>query len=164
MHVKTSGYIGICLILLKWLPASAYFWIAFIFTLVFNATSFPPRWCTSCLQIIFQSGNHLIFGNYRGISIMESLAKLYDYVLNWRPVCWCQVSKAQSGAQRGRNCKEHILSLMLLMDYCWSKKERKVIHSFCWFQQSVQMLEQKWLLQNHVACNPGCLLLYKDGA
>ena len=53
---------------------------------------------------------------------MDSFVKLFDLLLCRRlEKCFC-LDREQAGAQQGRGCLEHILSLRLLIDYATSKK------------------------------------------
>lgn len=45
--------------------------------------------------------------NYRGINIINSIAKLYDLVLSERLCRWFRPYREQAGAQRKRGCIEH---------------------------------------------------------
>ena len=119
---KAKGYLGTCPALLKWIPAILIVYIANIFNIIFYVGSYPSHWCYSKLITIFKGGNKLLCGNYRGISIMDTFAKLYDSVLNARLENWLSIDKFQAGAQKGRGCIEQILSLRLLIDYCMYKK------------------------------------------
>lgn len=76
------------------------------------------------LITLYKSGNKLDCGNYRGISIMNTLAKNYDVLLMRRLRLWFSIDKCQAGAQVGRGCIEQILSLRLLMDYVFFKKKK----------------------------------------
>ena len=53
---------------------------------------------------------------------MDTCAKLYDSVLNNRLQKWWTPDREQAGAQQGRGCQEHIVTLRLLMDYAPCKK------------------------------------------
>ena len=55
---------------------------------------------------------------------MDTCAKLYDSVLNNRLQKWWTPDREQAGAQQGRGCQEHIVTLRLLMDYALSKKKK----------------------------------------
>ena len=72
--------------------------------------------------MLFKKGHRLDCGNWRGISIINAIAKLYDYVLYNRLSQWFMPCREQAGAQPKRGCTEHIVSLRLLMDYCFRKK------------------------------------------
>lgn len=55
-------------------------------------------------------------GTYRGISIINSVAKLYDMVLCSRLKQWFKPFREQAGAQEKRGCIEHVVALRLLCD------------------------------------------------
>ena len=61
--------------------------------------------------------------SYRGINIINSIAKLYDMILCSRLESWFSPFREQAGAQRGRGCMEHIVTLRLLMDIARKKKK-----------------------------------------
>ena len=71
---------------------------------------------------LFKKGNRKDVNNYRGISIMNSMAKLYDMVLCLRLKMWFKPFREQAGAQKKRGCLEHIVSLRLLCDMARRKK------------------------------------------
>lgn len=48
----------------------------------------------------------MLCNNYRGISIMDTFAKLYDTLILNRLKLWCEISKCQAGAQKKRSCIE----------------------------------------------------------
>ena len=45
---------------------------------------------------------------------MDSLAKIYDTVINKRLELWANIDEAQVGPQKGRGCIEQIMALRLL--------------------------------------------------
>ena len=60
--------------------------------------------------------------NYRGINVINSIAKIYDMVLCTRLSQWFKPFREQAGSQVGRGCMEHIVTLRLLMDLARRKK------------------------------------------
>ncbi len=50
---------------------------------------------------LFKSGNKMCCGNFRGISIMDTLAKVYDKLILYRLTLWPSIDKCQAGAQKG---------------------------------------------------------------
>ena len=54
-------------------------------------------------------------------------SKLFDMVLWNRLELWFKPYREQAGAQRGRGCIEHIVSLRILTDYA-KKKNKKLSH------------------------------------
>ena len=104
------------------LPASWVLFLVSLLNLVFRS-SYPIAWGKAKLSMLFKKGNSLETGNYRGISVIDSIAKLYDYILNSRLLEWYTPQREQAGGQSGRSCIEHILTLRLWIDY--SKRNRK---------------------------------------
>ena len=56
--------------------------------------------------MIFKKGMRSVASNYRGISILAALCKVYDGVLNQRFTLWFKPDVEQAGAQHGRGCPE----------------------------------------------------------
>lgn len=99
-------------------------WLIFLCTFVnlIFVTGYPKSWAPARLIMLFKRGNPLDCDNYRGISVINSAAKLYDYVLNNRLMAWYKPFREQAGAKPKRGCIEHIVALRLIMDYCVRKK------------------------------------------
>ena len=111
---KGSGPDGVCPGLLKLLPVQ---WIIFLCTL-FNKifySCYPERWYVARLHVLFKKGQRNLCSNYRGISIMDTMAKLYDYLLYNRLRQWYKPDREQAGAQEKRGCLEHIVTLRLII-------------------------------------------------
>ena len=143
---KLTSYKGLCPGLLKWMPMTFIVYITFIFNVVFLCNEYPEEWCISNLITLFKKGDRLCCGNYRGISVMDTLAKIYDSVLNDRLRKWLRVDVAQAGAQKHRSCTEHILALRLLMDYCFGKK-RTLYVVFVDFQKAYDKVPRHKLIE-----------------
>ena len=110
--------------ILKYVPDAWIVFFAHLFTILLNSTSYPSNWCYSKLVVLFKKGSRTICDNYRGISLMESAAKLYDSILNRRLGQWFQPDREQAGSQRGRGCIEHIMALRLLINFARHKRQK----------------------------------------
>ena len=60
------------------LPAEWIVFLATLLNLVFTSSSYPLAWSKAKLSMLFKKGNCLLTGNYRGISVIDSICKLYD--------------------------------------------------------------------------------------
>ncbi len=118
-----SGPDGIPPVILSSLPAAWIISLTTLFNMVFTS-AFPRIWAYARMITIFKKGRVDSCDNYRGITITNSIAKVYDYVLYNRLSLWFRPSREQAGAQPKRGCLEHIVSLRLLMDYCVGKKQK----------------------------------------
>ena len=123
---SNKSYIGVDAGFLKLLPANWMECLTTIFNRIFFG-SYPMSWCYSKLIILFKKGLRYLCGNYRGITITDSLAKLYDKILYNRLKLWFTIDKCQAGGQEKRGCPEQIMSLRLLVDYAKGKKTKLFI-------------------------------------
>lgn len=119
---SNKSYSGICPGILKALPLEWLMFFMLIFNSVFSQCVYPILWCYNKLFVLFKSGDRLSCDNYRGISIMDTLAKIYDTLILNRLMLWCHIDKCQAGAQKGRSCLEQILTLRLLIDFVKNKR------------------------------------------
>ena len=123
-----------------------------MFNMVFTG-AYPVIWCLSRLIILFKKGCRLLCGNYRGITLTDTLAKLYDRVLFNRLYSWMTIDKCQAGNQKKRGCPEQMLALRLLMDYAKSKK-KKLFVCFIDFSKAYDRIPRHTLFR--VLYEAGC--------
>ena len=119
-----KSYCGLCPGLFVRLPALWLMFFLTMFNTLFLSLNYLLHWGYSKLVVLFKSGDRMVCGNYRGISIMDTLSKIYDILLLNRLKLWFSVDKCQAGAQRKRGCIEQILSLRLLIDLVIFKKKK----------------------------------------
>ena len=103
-------------------------WIL-VFTHLFNCIlngNYPVAWTEAKVFTIYKKGNPEDPGNYRGISIMSAIAKLYDMVLNQRFNLWYRPNPEQAGSQKNRSCEEQILTVKLLIEI--ARKTKKSLY------------------------------------
>ena len=81
----------------------------------------------SKLTVLFKKGDSSLCDNYRGISVINSLAKVYNSILSKRLELWFKLFREQAGAQKGRSCEEQITTLRLAIDTARHRKEKLFI-------------------------------------
>lgn len=150
---KSGGPSGIPPGALRGLPNSWIIFLSVLFNVIFARAITPVMWSLSRLIVIFKKGARLDCGNYRGISIMDSFAKLYDQVLCARLEKWFSPSREQAGARKGRGCLEQILSLRLLIDYAKSKR-KKLFITYVDFSKAYDKVPRNALIRT--LCRLGC--------
>ena len=99
----------------KYLPITWIVAFTFLLNVVFNLTFIPVTWIYSKLIVLFKGGSRSECGNFRGISINDTI--LYN-----RLAIWYRTSKEQAGCQINRGCIEHIFTVRLICEY--AKKTR----------------------------------------
>ena len=150
---KSGGPSGIPPGVLKALPINWIWFLATVFTAIFFSATIPVTWSICRLIVIFKKGTRSVCGNYRGIAIMDTFAKIYDRILCLRLERWFRPLREQAGAQRGRGCTEHILGLRLLIDYAISKKSKLFI-TYVDFSKAYDKVPRNALIQT--LCRLGC--------
>ena len=61
----------------------------------------PPCWCIGLIHPIYKAGDKDDPGNYRGITVVVILAKLYAMVLEARASAWAEQMKCRAKGQAG---------------------------------------------------------------
>ena len=118
---KSPGIDGLSPGLFKRLPLQ---WILTLTVTLINVfvNGYPAKWAYSRLNMLFKKGDNMNCDNYRGISVINCIAKIYDYVLYNILSKWFTPHKEQAGAQPKRGCIEHILTLRLIINVCRKKR------------------------------------------
>ena len=143
---KNKSYIGVCPGILALLPISWFLFFLTIFNLIFTTITYPSKWAYAKLFVLFKSGSKLDCNNYRGISIIDSLAKLFDLLILNRIKLWANIDPCQAGAQKSRGCLEQIFSIRFLCDYTIFKK-KKLFLLFVDFQKAYDVVPRHKLLE-----------------
>jgi hypothetical protein len=85
----------------------------------------PPEWLQSEIVPIPKKGDLKLATNYRGISLMQTAAKLFDRIILLRirdQLSTCLLN-AQNGFRPARGTVEHILALRNIIDLCRTRKK-----------------------------------------
>ena len=118
---KSAGADGLSPSLFKQFPVQWILALSVILNNVF-VQGYPAKWAYSRLSMLFKKGDFMNCNNYRGISVINCISKIYDYVLYNRLSKWFTPHREQAGAQPKRGCIEHIVTLRLIIDMCFRKK------------------------------------------
>ena len=126
---ESKSFIGVTPAIFSRVPASWIIFLTQILNMVFcnEQLIYPVMWCYNKLVVLFKKGLRLNCGNYRGLSISDSLSKLYAKILSNRLKLWMNIDKCQAGGQEERGCVEHLLALRLIIDYAKCEKKKLYI-------------------------------------
>ena len=133
------GLDGVSPGVLTMLPAVWLLSLTTLFNSVFLSGIYPVAWVRAKIFTIFKKGNRLDANNYRIISIINSIAKLYDSILCCRLSQWFQPFREQAGAQGKRSCVEHIVTLRILTDMA-RRKRLKLFVTFVDFSKAYDLV------------------------
>ncbi len=126
------------------LPVQWVLTIATLFNNVFVSGTYPCSWIKAKVFTIFKKGDRNNPHNYRGISILNAMAKLFDMVLCDRLSHWFRPLREQAGAQKGRGCLEQIVTLRLLIDTA-KRKKQKLFVMFIDFSKAYDLIPRNKL-------------------
>ncbi|KAK3089979.1 hypothetical protein FSP39_008169 [Pinctada imbricata] len=99
-----------------------------LFNLIFDTGIFPEAWSSGCIVPIYKKGNVNEPTNYRGITIISCLGKLFTSVLCNRILDWDReynlITDAQFGFKPGHSTVDAIFVLQSLINRTLKKKGR----------------------------------------
>ena len=154
---KSAGVDGIVPGILKTLPDDWILLITYVFNMVF-ISNYPMDWTLLKVFTIYKKGPRQDPQNYRGISIVSAIPKLYDMVLSERFALWYVPKEEQAGAQMHRGCEEQILTIRLLIDIARKTKKQLYI-AYIDYQKAYDRVSRQKLLQylEHKGCGSNFL-------
>jgi Reverse transcriptase (RNA-dependent DNA polymerase) len=104
-----------------------------LFNFILNSGCYPKEWAHAIICSIYKSGDKGDPANYRGISLLPSISKLFDTILDSRFRVWEKVNNVldqnQAGFRANYSTIDHIFTLnSIIMRY--RSKRQKVYCAF----------------------------------
>ena len=86
---------------------------------IYNSGIFPDAWCDSIISPIHKSGSVNNPENYRAISLINCLCKIFMNILTIRLTDWAEsnnvIDESQAGFRKGYGTIDNIFSLQYLI-------------------------------------------------
>ena len=86
---------------------------------LYDSSSYPAEWCKSIIIPIFKKGDENNPDNYRGISLLSIVSKVFTAVLNKRLYTWAEsedkISREQAGFRKNFSTVDHIFTLVSII-------------------------------------------------
>ena len=99
-----------------------------MFNLILDTGFFPTSWTKAVIIPVFKKGDINDLNNYRGISLVSNLGKLFTAVLNQRHTKWSQnndiITDAQFGFRPGYGTVDAIFILHSIISHTLANKKR----------------------------------------
>jgi hypothetical protein len=109
--VATSNFLGL---------------LARLFSLILSTSQWPSEWSEGVITLIHKSGPKELLANYRQITVLPSMAKLFEMVLYRRLESWLEgrglLREEQGGFRPDRRCQDQSL---VLHETLYVRRERK---------------------------------------
>ena len=123
---KSAGLDGICVEMLKEGGQTIVYWLGRILNACWREGRVPQDWQDACLVPIYKGkGDKMNCSNYRGISLLSVVGKLYGRVLIERvkQVTEMRIGEEQGGFRVGRGCVDQVFTLRLIEEKFREKKK-----------------------------------------
>jgi hypothetical protein len=120
-----------------------------LFNIILRSGQYPSQWCKGYVVPIFKNGDPLLPTNYRGVTILNSMAKLFNSVLNNRLNTFIDqhqlVDEKQIGFRKGSRTSDHLFVLKTLIDK-YTEKDGKLYTCFVDFRKAFDSVNHIYLL------------------
>ena len=113
----------------------------------------PKSWCTSLICPIYKKGERNIPSNYRPISLLPTILKIFTTLITWRVQNIVdneekpKLSEFQAGFRRGRGCEDQIFTLQCIIQSKLRKKGGRLYACFVDFTQAFDSISHEKLWQ-----------------
>ena len=120
-----------------------------IFTRLFNVilgnSLIPEEWCLGIIMPLHKSGDRSNPDNYRGITLLSCLGKLFSALLNNRLQKFLDknegLTESQAGFRAGYSTLDHIFTLHAIVNMYFSRKKR-LYCAFVDFKKAFDMVDR----------------------
>ncbi|KAI5644400.1 reverse transcriptase (RNA-dependent DNA polymerase) domain-containing protein [Phthorimaea operculella] len=132
---KAAGYDRVSVEMLKAGEGVVASQLYLLFNLCWKSGRVPSDWCKAVIVPLYKGkGSQLDCKNYRGISLLSVVGKLYAKVLIERVVKETdeKVWDAQAGFRKGMGCTDQVFSLRCIAEKFLAKTRKSIAHSWIW--------------------------------
>ena len=109
---KSPGIDGICNEFFKYSVHILLPYYVKLFNCILKSGNFPTCWCKSVIKPLHKSGDVNDPNNFRGISLLSALGKVFTGIINKKLNTWAEKSKEyfeeQAGFRKNRSTIDHI--------------------------------------------------------
>ncbi len=146
---KASGVDGISNDILKKAKIVIVPMLHSLFNKMIETGEFPNDWGSALIVPIHKSGDVKDPGNYRGISLLSCLSKVFTKILNNRLVSWAEANEkyfeVQAGFRRGKSAVDNIFVLYSLINKYLSKEKGRFYSVFVDFSKAFDSVPHRLL-------------------
>ena len=148
---KAPGTDGILAEMIKTsLPQILPFLVA-LFNRIFDTGEYPTAWTGAIIIPIHKSGNKNDPDNYRGVSLLSILGKVFAHILNKRLSWWQEennkIAEEQSGFRTRYSTMDNVFVLYAIVQRYLTKEIWKTVCMLCWLQKGIWYYQQKYAME-----------------
>ena len=124
-------------------------YIRILFNRLYTFGEFPKSWAKFVIVPLHKKGDLANPNNYRGISLLETLSKIYIHILNKRLTFFVEayekLSEAQSGFRSGYRTTDNAFVLLAIISKYMNLKKRSLYVAFIDFEKAFDSVERHTL-------------------
>lgn len=116
---KSAGMDGIYGEMIKEGPRELFDWLVRLFNVCWREGRVPQEWQDSCIVPLYKGkGDRMVCKNYRGISLLSVIGKIYGKVLvrRMKELTSGGMGEEQGGFREGRGCVDQVFTLRLIAE------------------------------------------------
>lgn len=122
-----------------------------LFNVILDSETLPKAWSKAVLILFYKKGDTKNPLNYRGIALINTIAKIFTKILCLRLVNWlntrCILSETQSGFRAGRSCADNVFVLQSAIHCHLRLKKRNVFALFIDLRRAFDTVSHSLLWQ-----------------
>ena len=120
------GNDGVCMRMFKSTFHLTLPYLTKLYNNIFMTGDFPEEWCESVITPIFKKGDRENPNNFRAISLVNMICKIFIHVLSSRLTVWAEtnniIDESQGGFRGGYSTIDNVFSLQALVQKYLSKR------------------------------------------
>ena len=121
-------------------------WLVRVFNVCFMLSIVPVGWVIACMVPLCKGkGDVHECSNFRGISLLGVVGKVYDRILinRIRDKTENVVAEVQSGFRRGRGCTDQIFVVRQICEKYLRKGKDVYLHFWIWRKRMIELIEMQ---------------------
>ncbi len=123
-----------------------------LYNTVFTSGQFPRAWGQSILCPVHKKGSWSDTDNFRGISLIDVLNKVFTGILNERLCRWAEVNnvidESQAGFRKGYSTIDNLFTLQAMVQKYLSKRRGRFYCLFIDFSKAFDSIDHSKLLNS----------------
>ena len=139
-----------------------------LFNFLFNNSIYPKIWNLSIITPIHKKGDKNKTDNYRGISLLSVVSKIFTSILHKRLYTWAEVNnkfcEEQAGFRRSFSTTDHIFTLVSMIKHRMQCNKGKVYAVFIDYKKAFDYVDRNhvWKKLKELNVSTKMLLILKE--
>ena len=117
-----------------------------MFNRIFETGTYPSEWTKSLIYPLHKKGDPSDVNNYRGISLLNILSKVFSSIINCRLTTWAHnssnIPEEQAGFRKGYSTIDNIFTLQSIVQKYLSKKQGRFYVLFVDFSKAFDCIDR----------------------